>query len=47
MRESSADSPLKLALRSDNWTAPFFDPATPKYRERMLFAPPQGGTTPT
>jgi phosphatidylserine/phosphatidylglycerophosphate/cardiolipin synthase-like enzyme len=47
MRESSTDSPLKLAGRSDNWTAPFFDPSTPKYRERMLFAPPGDGTVRT
>jgi phosphatidylserine/phosphatidylglycerophosphate/cardiolipin synthase-like enzyme len=39
MLESSADAPLKLAGRSDNWTAPFFDPTSAKYRERMLFAP--------
>jgi hypothetical protein len=39
MLESSADAPLQLATRSANWTAPFFDPSTPKYRERMLFAP--------
>lgn len=39
MLESSADAPLTLATRSENWTAPFFDPSTPKYRERMLFAP--------
>jgi phosphatidylserine/phosphatidylglycerophosphate/cardiolipin synthase-like enzyme len=39
MLEASADAPLKLAGRSDHWTAPFFDPSTPKYRERMLFAP--------
>jgi hypothetical protein len=39
MLESSIAAPLKLAGRSDNWTDPFFDPSTPKYRERMLFAP--------
>jgi hypothetical protein len=39
MHEATAAAPLQLATRSDDWTAPFFDPATPKYRERMLFAP--------
>jgi phosphatidylserine/phosphatidylglycerophosphate/cardiolipin synthase-like enzyme len=39
MSEASAEAPLQLATRSDNWTAAFFEPGTPKYRERMLFAP--------
>jgi PLD-like domain len=39
MSEASADAPLQLATRGDNWTAAFFEAGTPKYRERMLFAP--------
>jgi hypothetical protein len=39
MAEASAAAPLRLATRSQDWTAPFFDPSTSKYRERMLFAP--------
>ncbi|HEV7482485.1 MAG TPA: phospholipase D-like domain-containing protein [Solirubrobacterales bacterium] len=39
MLEATEDAPLQLATRSANWTAPYFDTSTPKYRERMLFAP--------
>jgi hypothetical protein len=43
------DTPLTLKGRSADWTKDYYDPASPKYRERLLFAqpaanPPTGGT---
>jgi len=39
-------TPLRLKTRSEDWTADYYDPASPKYRERLLFAqpPPAKGT---
>jgi hypothetical protein len=35
---SDDDNPLRLKHRSEHWATAYFDPTTPKYRERRLFA---------
>jgi hypothetical protein len=35
---SNDDSPMRLKHRSERWAADYFDPLTPKCRERVLFA---------
>jgi phosphatidylserine/phosphatidylglycerophosphate/cardiolipin synthase-like enzyme len=38
MKEATKDEPLRLKTRSEKWAAAYFDPASPKRRERLLFA---------
>lgn len=38
MQDATAEKPLKLSPRSANWAADYFDPQSPKYLERTLFA---------
>jgi hypothetical protein len=36
--QATAEAPLRLKTRSEDWSAPYFDPSSPRYRERRLFA---------
>ncbi len=38
MKEATEDEPLRLKTRSEKWAAPYFEPDTAKFRERVLFA---------
>jgi hypothetical protein len=38
-------TPLRLNHRSESWTADYYQPDTPKYRERLLFAHPADPTS--
>ena len=35
--QATADAPLRLKTRREDWTRDYFDPASPRYRERALF----------
>jgi hypothetical protein len=37
-QKATESNPLRLKRRSEDWSAPYFDPSTPKFRERLLFA---------
>jgi hypothetical protein len=37
MRTATPAEPLRLRRRSERWAAPWFDPANPRYEERLLF----------
>ncbi|MEA2219965.1 MAG: hypothetical protein QOJ35_2591 [Solirubrobacteraceae bacterium] len=37
-QKATETDPLRLKGRSEDWSAPYFDPSTPKFRERLLFA---------
>jgi len=38
MKEATKAEPLRLKTRSEGWARAYFDPKSPKYRERVLFA---------
>jgi phosphatidylserine/phosphatidylglycerophosphate/cardiolipin synthase-like enzyme len=38
MKEATKAEPLRLKTRSEKWAEPYFDPKSPKFRERTLFA---------
>jgi phosphatidylserine/phosphatidylglycerophosphate/cardiolipin synthase-like enzyme len=38
MQGATKDEPLRLRTRSENWAGNYFDPKSPKYRERTVFA---------
>jgi hypothetical protein len=38
MKGATKSEPLRLKKRSERWARDYFDPSSPKYRERVLFA---------
>lgn len=36
-QQATSDAPMKLKTRSEDWTKPYFDPSSPRCRERQLF----------
>jgi hypothetical protein len=43
MQTATQSQPLQLKTRSEDWSAAYYDPTSPKCAERKLFVQQRGG----